>query len=220
MEIVPRSTNSVLVYDVSKRVMDVSLCVAALPVVLPLAAVICLLIMLDSKGSPLFIQRRVGKDGCLFNIYKFRTMHNCMSSPDQTAYMCAYINGQMTSGAPEDVIFKPDHKNRITYVGRFLRSTSLDELPQIINVLKGEMSIVGPRPNMEVEVSAYSKRHIERLKVLPGITGLAQINGRSGLPFDQIVKYDLAYIERRSIGLDIQIMLRTVLVIIRGKGAG
>jgi len=142
---------------------------------------------------------------------------------DRTAreYMKAFVTGQINQDDCGDdrATYKPKHKGHITRVGRILRRISLDELPQIFNVLRGEMSLVGPRPNVPWEVEAYRGWHNERLEVLPGITGLAQIRGRSDIPFDNIVQYDIEYIRKRSLKLDFQILWWTALSVMQGRGA-
>jgi lipopolysaccharide/colanic/teichoic acid biosynthesis glycosyltransferase len=133
--------------------------------------------------------------------------------------MKAYVRGEIIHNKPGNGTFKPLTDNQITRVGRFLRKTSLDELPQMINVLKGEMSIVGPRPNVPWEVDEYRPWHFERLEVLPGITGLAQVQGRSSISFNSIVRYDINYIERQNLALDLKILWWTLKSVFLSKGA-
>ncbi len=204
-------------YSRTKRLIDIAICLLALPVVLPLALLIALLIKLDTPGPIFFTQTRVGRKGRTFTIIKFRTMsHNCDDQPHRD-YMAGYIRGEIRNTQTN---FKPPMSHVVTRMGRLLRKTSLDELPQIINVLKGEMSLVGPRPHVTWEVAAYDEWHTERLQVLPGITGLAQINGRSELPFDRLVEYDLEYIRQPSIRNDLQILWRTIRIVLKQNGAG
>ena len=133
----------------------------------------------------------------------------------------AYINGKLTAGDNGEALFKPAaNQRRITRVGRWLRRTSLDELPQLFNVILGDMSLVGPRPSMDYEVAMYTDRHRQRLAALPGLTCWAQIHGRSSLTFDDIVSHDLQYIAQRSIGKDLSILLATVPVVLRAEHAG
>jgi lipopolysaccharide/colanic/teichoic acid biosynthesis glycosyltransferase len=206
-------------HRIVKRAMDLIIILLALPMVLPLMALCALAIRLDSPGPVFFVQERVGKGGRRFRIYKFRTLHHNLDNTDHKTFMHAYVNGEIGQNGTDKVIFKPFHESQVTRVGRILRKTSLDEVPQLFNILKGEMSLVGPRPNVTWEVEAYKDWHYERLEALPGITGLAQVNGRSGINFDTIVKYDIAYIRRQSLGLDLQILGNTVLSIISGRGA-
>jgi lipopolysaccharide/colanic/teichoic acid biosynthesis glycosyltransferase len=202
---------------VGKRILDVVVCLALLPVLVPVIAMVSLAIMLDSPGPMLFKQKRIGKDGKPFTIYKFRTMYHKFDDSAHREYMKKYIGGgvKQSNGS-----FKPPIENQITRIGRILRATSLDELPQIINVLRGEMSIVGPRPNVEWEVQAYEAWHRKRLAVKPGITGLAQVSGRSAISFDQLVRYDIEYVNKQSLMLDIQIMVQTVTEVLKRSGAG
>lgn len=165
----------------------------------PLFILIAILIKLDSKGPVFFIQQRVGKDNKLFNIYKFRTM-----VPDA-------IN--IGSG-----VYTEENDPRITRIGRFLRKTSLDELPQLINILKGEMSFIGPRPTLAYQVEQYNDFQRKRLLVRPGVTGLAQVNGRNSLSWPERIEYDVKYVENYSLMLDFKILLKTFLVIFKQEG--
>jgi lipopolysaccharide/colanic/teichoic acid biosynthesis glycosyltransferase len=190
---------------------------------LPFASVIMLIgaaaIALDSPGPILFIQNRIGKGGRHFKLYKFRTMYHNSDTTSHRAFMKAFVQGEVGEMASGQAVYKPFSGRELTWVGRILRKTSLDELPQIWNVIKGEMSLVGPRPNVLWEVEEYRGWHKERLEVLPGITGLAQINGRSSNTFDQIVRYDIEYIENQSLRLDLKILWRTFKSVLAGRGA-
>ena len=208
-------------YHTIKRILEITLCLLAMPIVVPLGIFIAAVIRFDSSGPVLFIQDRVGKNGKLFKIIKFRTMYHDIDDSAHRAFMKQYVSGQLTNdqGEPEKV-FKPFKANQVTRIGRLLRKTSLDELPQLINVIRNEMSFVGPRPNVVWEVEAYSDWHAERLRVLPGITGLAQIRGRSRITFDEIVQHDLEYIEKQSLRLDFKILWWTLAsVLFRNGGA-
>jgi lipopolysaccharide/colanic/teichoic acid biosynthesis glycosyltransferase len=204
-------------YRTAKRLVDVLLCLLVAPLFIPLAAIIAVLIRLESPGPIFFVQERIGKGKRSFKIIKFRTMYHNIGRDSHRSFMKAYINGKAQTNG--DKAFKPFQDNQVTKVGRFLRKTSLDELPQLINVLRGEMSVVGPRPNVLWEVEEYQGWHQERLEVLPGITGLAQVRGRSGISFDEIVKYDIEYLEKRSLWLDLKILWWTVTSVLCGKGA-
>lgn len=207
-------------YMSRKRAMDVIICLLALPWLLVLMGAIALLIVLDTPGSPLFIQERVGKDGRRFRMYKFRTMRADYNDEADRDYMRDFVSGRPAEKSPEhDAIHKPIRSRDITRVGRFLRKASLDELPQVFNVLSGDMSLIGPRPNVLWEVESYKEWHYERLDVLPGISGLAQVQGRSALSFDEIAAYDIEYARTVSFDLDIDIMLATVRCVFTGKGA-
>lgn len=213
--IVPHRTG----YRIAKRMVDVALVLLALPVMLPLMALCALVIRLDSPGPALFVQERVGKDGRSFRMYKFRTLQRNLDNSAHRAFMRAFVHGNISKNRVNETTFKPFQKSQVTRVGRILRKTSLDELPQIFNVLKGEMSLVGPRPNVPWEVEAYRGWHKERLEVLPGLTGLAQVRGRSGISFDTIVRHDIEYIEHQSLELDLKILWWTVLSAMGGQGA-
>jgi len=178
-----------------------------------------LIIKITSPGPTMLAQERVGKGGKIFAFYKFRSMYtDCDNSVDKR-FARDYINGNSGSATPSDGVFKPANDKRVTAVGKVLRQTSLDELPQLLNVLKGEMSLVGPRPSMPYEVDMYKPWHFRRLEVLPGMTGLAQINGRSSLTFKDIVKIDTAYTEQASLLLDLKILLQTIPVVLSTRGA-
>lgn len=234
-------------YQITKRVTDMALCLLTLPVTLPLTVICALAIRLNSPGPALFVQERIGKGGHRFRMYKFRTMPHNLDDSSHRAFMKAFVNGQIgsdengTGGNGKDdnpqrafrkafvstsgnngngKVYKPVQDSQTTRVGRFLRKTSMDELPQIINVLKGEMSWVGPRPNVPWEVEQYRGWHNERLEVLPGITGLAQVRGRSGVSFDHIVQYDIEYIEKQSLALDLKILWWTLITVLLGTSAG
>jgi lipopolysaccharide/colanic/teichoic acid biosynthesis glycosyltransferase len=165
----------------------------------PLIALAALLIRLESPGHPIYTQRRVGRDGAPFEIYKLRTM----------------VRGAEFTGAGLAV---QEGDDRITRMGAFLRRTSLDELPNLWNVVRGEMSIVGPRPTVQVQVDQYTERQRGRLKVKPGLTGWAQINGRASLPWSERIELDLWYVEHQSLMLDLKILARTWRLVLRGDG--
>jgi lipopolysaccharide/colanic/teichoic acid biosynthesis glycosyltransferase len=176
----------------------------------PLFVVIAIAIKLESRGPVLFPQERIGKRGKPFTCFKFRSMcDNADSMKDDLAAL------NEASGP----LFKIRHDPRITKVGRFLRRYSLDEFPQLINVFRGEMSLVGPRPPVRREVEQYSEWALKRLETKPGITGLSQVSGRSDLPFDEMLKLDLYYIWNWSLSNDVKILLRTIPVALSGKGA-
>ncbi len=196
-------------YQLAKRILDLALCLLVLPTILPVIALCGLFIWLDNPGPILFKQLRTGKGGKRFKMYKLRTM---ATNAEELKLKYAHLN-ELTW--PD---FKITNDPRVTKVGRILRKTSLDELPQIFNILKGEMSWVGPRPT-SFDVSTYSLWHTERLEVIPGLTGLWQVSGRSNLDFDDRLRLDIEYIERKSIRLDIQILFRTVTAIFTQRGA-
>jgi lipopolysaccharide/colanic/teichoic acid biosynthesis glycosyltransferase len=206
---------------IGKRAFDMTACIIFLPLLLPVMALIALIIMLDSPGNPIFVQERIGRRGRRFKIYKFRTMKPGIDTKYHRQYMQAYIAGELQSESSRHArpVFKPLTEQDYTRVGYLLRKYSLDELLQVFNVLKGEMSLVGPRPNVPWEVEKYNLWHTSRLDVLPGITGLAQVNGRSTLTFDEIVRNDLRYVMKHSFILDFKILWLTLRGLLSGHGA-
>lgn len=185
-----------------KRITDIIGSLLALVSLLPLFLLIAVLIKLDSRGPALFRQTRVGKDGKPFTCYKFRTMY--VDAPDIRL--------------PDGSSFNAEHDPRATRVGRFLRKTTLDELPQFINVLKGDMSIVGPRPDQPDQVRFYGERDKKRLLVKPGMTGWAWVHGRNSIPWELRRELDVEYVENYSLWLDFQILLRTIPMVLLAKG--
>lgn len=195
-------------YLTAKRFFDLLYVLLSLPLIIPLFLICAGLIKLESLAGPvLFIQRRTGKDGHRFSMYKFRTMALNAEELKQTY---AHLNEL----EPPD--FKITNDPRITRVGRFLRKTSLDELPQVINILRGEMSLVGPRPT-SFPVETYKLWHTVRLEMTPGLTGLWQVIGRGSTEFDERVRLDYEYWKRRSLSFDLMIILHTFLAAFRGK---
>ena len=196
-------------YLVAKRGFDLAVCIWLLPVVAILMLLLALIIRLDSPGSVLIAQQRTGRDGRRFRMYKFRTM---VRNAEELKAGLAHLNVL----PPPD--FKIPKDPRITRVGMILRQTSLDELPQLFNVLRGDMSLVGPRPT-SFEPTTYSLWHTRRLEVTPGITGLWQLKGRNLTTFDERLRLDIEYIEHRSFWLDLKILLQTVPAVFRRSGA-
>ncbi len=192
-----------------KRSLDVVLCILAIPFVVPILLLCALAVRMDSPGPVLFRQKRIGHHGRSFEMYKFRTM---VRNAEELKAAYAHLNVL----PPPD--FKIPNDPRITRVGRFLRKTSLDELPQFMNVIRGEMSLVGPRPT-DFGLEVYDLWHTERLEVPPGITGLWQIEGRNVTSFDERLRFDIAYMDQLSLKTDLQLLFRTVSVVIRGTGA-
>ena len=183
-----------------KRLLDILVSLVGLIVMAPLFAIVGLAIRLDSKGPVFFVQKRVGKDGKRFRTYKFRTM--IQGAADQGAGF--YIEGE--------------DDPRITQVGKILRRWSLDELPQFINILRGEMSVVGPRPTLLYQVEQYDQFQRRRLEVKPGITGWAQIHGRNVLSWPDRIEYDVWYVDNWTFGLDLEIILKTLPVLLKREG--
>lgn len=193
-----------------KRASDIIYSVLLLALALPFIALIAAAIKLDSRGSVFFVQKRVGAFGREFDMYKFRSMR---SGAEEDFDKVSGMN------EADGLIFKIKNDPRITRVGRFLRKWSLDELPQVFNVLKGDMSFVGPRPPLPCEVKNYNPWHRKRLRIAPGITGLWQVSGRSDISFDEMVKLDIYYIESWSLWQDFKILLKTFPVVLLAKGA-
>jgi lipopolysaccharide/colanic/teichoic acid biosynthesis glycosyltransferase len=205
-----------------KRGLDIVGSLTLLLLVGPLFLIIAAAIRLTSPGSVFFRQVRVGQDGKPFTILKFRTMHANADHALHRDYVSWFIqsSGQVQEGSHNGGVFKLTHDPRITAVGRFLRKTSLDELPQFLNVLSGEMSLVGPRPPIPYELEGYKPWHCRRvLDAKPGITGLWQVSGRSRTTFDEMVRLDLRYARTRTFWTDIKILLATPGAVISGKGA-
>ncbi len=206
-----------------KRLMDIVGSLAALILSCPLFALIALAIKLTSKGPVLFRQERVGRYGLRFTFLKFRSMQCGNDASIHREYVKRFIAGEADPAGishTQNVVYKIQDDPRVTRVGKFLRKTSLDELPQFINVLKGDMSLVGPRPPIPYELEGYQIWHRRRvLESKPGITGLWQVNGRSRLKFDDMVRLDLQYARTWSLWLDIKILLRTPQAVLFGTGA-
>jgi lipopolysaccharide/colanic/teichoic acid biosynthesis glycosyltransferase len=184
---------------VIRRAIDVVLGTIALIAAAPVIAVAMLAIRLESRGHPIYRQRRVGKDGQEFDLLKLRTM----------------VDGAEHLGAGLAI---NENDPRVTRVGAFLRRTSLDELPNLLGVVRGELSFIGPRPTIPVQVAQYTERQRGRLAIRPGITGWAQVNGRASLPWSERIELDLYYIEHRSLTLDARILWRTVAIVLGGSG--
>lgn len=201
-----------------KRTFDLLFSALAILLLLPVWLLIALLIKLDSKGPVFYTQERVGMDGRLFLLYKFRTMTAGADPELHREYQRAFIAGRAEANLGDEQ--KPTYKllsdPRVTRIGKMLRRTSLDEVPQLLNVLAGDMSMVGPRPPIPYEVEAYELWHRKRLDMKPGLTGLWQVSGRNRLPFEEMVRLDLFYIENWSLLLDLKIILRTGFVMLSG----
>ncbi len=183
----------------ARRAFDVVVAAAALLVTSPILALAVVAIRIESPGHPIYRQRRVGRDGELFDMYKLRTM----------------VTGAEAIGSGLAV---NEGDPRITRVGALLRRFSIDELPNLVNVLRGDMAIVGPRPTIPVQVQQYTERQRGRLALRPGLTGWAQINGRTALPWDERIELDLWYVEHRSWRLDLRIIARTAVIVLGGEG--
>ncbi len=193
-----------------KRLADICSSLFLLVVLSPLFAILSLMIKLDSKGPVFFSQERIGKNGAPFQMVKFRSMNNEAEKTKKNLKSDKHVTGP---------VFKIRNDPRVTKTGRFLRKYSLDELPQLWNVLKGQMSLIGPRPPLPEEVEKYTDYHWRRMDVLPGMTGLWQVSGRSNLNFEEWIDLDIYYIERWSLLLEMKILLKTIPAVIKGTGA-
>ena len=205
--------------DVSCRLLDLAVALVALVLLAPVLLIIAVIVRVESHGPAIFNQRRVGRHGRPFVVHKFRTMTAGASHDRHRDFVQSLISG----ATPPPVDGKPQFKlagdDRITSVGRFLRSSSLDELPQLWNVLRGDMSLVGPRPPIPYEVDHYPAHWFRRFEVKPGITGLWQVSGRCELTLEQMIELDVEYVERRSLRLNVWILLRTLPAVLTSRGA-
>ncbi|WP_199620956.1 sugar transferase [Paenibacillus alkalitolerans] len=203
--------SSLRLYLVSKRALDIVASLFGLLLCMPLFIVLAVLIKIeDPKGPVLFSQSRIGKNGKQFNMYKFRSM---VSNAEEL------LEQLLDKNEVSGLMFKMKEDPRVTRVGKLIRKTSMDELPQLFNVLRGEMSLVGPRPPLPREVKEYTARHWKRLEVTPGCTGLWQVSGRNSVGFEEMVELDLKYIQERTFFYDIKIIFKTVWILIRPNDA-
>ena len=206
-----------------KRAIDVAGSIFALLVLSPLIFMTALLIKADSKGPVIFRQVRLGEKGVPFTFYKFRSMNVDATDQIHRDYVLKLIDGKhsaINNGNNENPLYKILSDPRVTSVGKFIRKTSIDELPQLYNVLKGDMSLVGPRPPLAYEAEKYQAWHLRRiLEMKPGITGLWQVEGRSRTGFDEAVRLDVRYIQTWSLFLDIKILFKTVKEVLQCRGA-
>lgn len=210
-----------LVYFFVKRILDILIACLAVLIMAPLLIIIGILIKFSSEGPVFYIQKAIGKNGREFDFYKFRTMYKDTSNTQHKEYLQKFIKGDevITYADGGEQIFKMVNDPRITPIGRILRKSSMDELPQLINVLKGDMSVVGPRPPLPYEYSLYDDYTKQKMVVKPGITGLYQITSRSRASFDEILALDFEYIEKMSLWYDLKIILMTIPAVLSSKGA-
>ena len=213
-----RSTGLALGQSTAKRAIDISFSLPLLVILGPLLLLLCLLVRATSAGPALFRQERLGLDMRPFTIFKLRTMYANNDDQIHREYMAQMLSDdQLEPG--QSGLFKLDSDPRVTPLGRWLRRSSLDELPQLLNVLRGDMSIVGPRPVLPWEARLFGVAYQPRFQMKPGITGLWQVSGRSRLSIRQALEFDVEYVLRHSIVLDLIIILRTVPAVLRGGGA-
>lgn len=199
-----------LVYNISKRFIDILLSLFGLIIVSPIMLIVAILIKLESTGPVIFSQKRVGLNGKEFNMLKFRSMVQNAEELKEKLQKQNEMSGPM---------FKMKEDPRVTKVGKFIRKTSIDELPQLINVLKGEMSLVGPRPSLPKEVAKFEPWMLERLSVKPGLTCYWQVSGRNNIDFEDWMKLDIKYVKDRNLGLDIKLIFKTFFVLFGDKNA-
>jgi lipopolysaccharide/colanic/teichoic acid biosynthesis glycosyltransferase len=205
--------------ELACRLLDLVVAGAALAILSPLLLLIAVVIRLESSGPAIFNQRRVGLGLQPFTVHKFRTMRQGASHDAHRAFVTNLIEGKAPPAVDGKPRFKMASDDRITRVGRFLRRSSLDELPQLWNVFRGEMSLVGPRPSIPYEVEKYPPHWFTRFQVKPGITGLWQVSGRCELTLEQMVELDNAYVDRRTFWFNLWILVRTVPAVLSSRGA-
>jgi lipopolysaccharide/colanic/teichoic acid biosynthesis glycosyltransferase len=220
-------------YRSGKRFLDLTVSATMLVVLAPFFALIAVAIKLDSRGPALFVHERVGArrvrrrrgreqlwEPCVFRMYKFRSMFRDADESVHVSHIERFTAGSIRAdGERDDATFKLHDDERVTRIGRFLRRTSVDELPQLLNVIKGDMSLVGPRPVPEYEVAHYGVHDYERFTVPPGLTGLWQVSGRGNLTFDEMLGLDIEYARTRSLALDVKILAKTIVVVGTARGA-
>jgi len=206
-------------YQRAKRVVDIIFILLILLPLLLITIIIAVLIKIDSSGPAFFRQKRVGQNGVKFDILKFRSMYVDNDDSTHREAIVKYMNGQkLVEGTSNNISYKVVDDPRVTNVGRFLRKYSFDELPQFFNILRGDMTLVGPRPPLPYEVELYSSHDMLRLCGKPGLTGPWQVYGRSLIPFQEMVEMDIAYLKRSSIREDLKIIVLTVPVMVLGTG--
>jgi lipopolysaccharide/colanic/teichoic acid biosynthesis glycosyltransferase len=210
------TVNTSRLTEATIRLLDLIGALALLVVLSPLLILVALTIRIDSAGPVIYRQRRLGRHLTPFSVAKFRTMHEGVGADAHRAHVEKMISAGEKGSRP---MSKLEEDDRVTRVGSFLRRTSIDELPQLWNVVRGEMSLVGPRPPIQYEVDKYPVEAFRRFAVLPGLTGLWQVQGRSLLSFGQMIQLDAEYVDRRSLLLNLKILLLTLPAVIHGKGA-
>jgi lipopolysaccharide/colanic/teichoic acid biosynthesis glycosyltransferase len=216
-ELTAPATRPGLVENLARRTLDIGVAAVVLLLMAPVIAIVALTVRLSSPGPIFFRQRRLGRSMRPFTVLKFRTMRADADSALHRDYVRSLI-GTDAPENPPDNLYKLVVDPRVTKVGRFLRSWSLDEVPQLWNVLRGEMSLVGPRPVIEYEVEQYPDWYLRRFAVKPGLTGLWQVSGRNERTYEEMIRFDVEYAERRSLWMDLRILARTAIVVMRRQG--
>jgi lipopolysaccharide/colanic/teichoic acid biosynthesis glycosyltransferase len=203
----------------ARRALDMTVAALVLLLAAPLLLAIALIVRLDSRGPAIFSQERIGLNELPFTVHKFRTMYAEADPAPHREYIAQLVGGAVANQADNgQALFKLAVDDRVTPVGRFLRKTSIDELPQLWNVLRGDMSLVGPRPVVPYELEHYSSEQFRRFSVKPGLTGLWQVSGRNEKTYTEMVELDLEYVDRRSLVLDLSILLKTFPVVVERRG--
>ena len=206
-------------YRVGKRALDLVVASACLVLASPILIATWVIVRWTSPGPALFRQPRVGRNGRSFVLYKFRTMHNGCADDVHRDYVSKLLTEDQPPVGGQNGIYKLEGDGRITGVGKFLRKSSIDELPQLFNVIKGEMSLVGPRPALPWEAELFGMAYTKRFLVSPGLTGLWQVSGRNHLTMRQGLDLDIEYVDKRSLALDLKILLKTIPAVVSGTGA-
>jgi lipopolysaccharide/colanic/teichoic acid biosynthesis glycosyltransferase len=213
-----RAAGEPLLQALARRFIDVVVAGTIVVLLSPLLIALAIAIRLDSPGPALFRQRRVGYGRREFTVFKFRSMRSDADPRGHREYVTALIKGQQANGGRKD-LYKLAVDDRITPIGRWIRRWSLDELPQLLNVLSGDMALVGPRPAIPYEVAEYPRWYLDRFSVKPGLTGLWQVSGRNERTYEEMVRLDIEYAERRSLVLDLSILARTPFTVLARRGA-
>jgi lipopolysaccharide/colanic/teichoic acid biosynthesis glycosyltransferase len=213
-----RAAGEPLLPAIARRVLDLTVAGGTIIVLSPLLLALAIAIRLDSRGPALFRQRRVGYGQREFTVFKFRSMRSDADPRGHRDYVTSLINGKAANGGREN-LYKLAVDDRITPVGRWIRRWSLDELPQLFNVVAGDMALVGPRPAIPYEVAEYPSWYLDRFGVKPGLTGLWQVSGRNERTYEEMVRLDIEYAERRSLLLDLSILARTPFTVLARRGA-
>jgi lipopolysaccharide/colanic/teichoic acid biosynthesis glycosyltransferase len=206
-------------YRAGKRALDLVVASVCLLLASPILIATWVIVRATSPGQALFRQRRVGRNGRTFVLYKFRTMHNGCADDIHRDYVCKLLSEDQPPTGGQSGVYKLQADPRITRIGRFLRKSSIDELPQLFNVIRGDMSLVGPRPALPWEAELFGLAYARRFLVAPGLTGLWQVSGRNCLTMRQGLELDIEYVERRSLALDLKILLKTIPAVVSGAGA-
>jgi lipopolysaccharide/colanic/teichoic acid biosynthesis glycosyltransferase len=218
LDMTTTTSRTIGIEPAARRLVDLTVGSVVFVLVLPLLIGLAVLIRLESSGSPLFRQRRIGRDGRAFTVNKFRSMYVDSDERPHREYVQSLIASGNDVDRPGDGLYKLGGDARVTRVGACIRRWSLDELPQLWNVVRGDMSLVGPRPVLAYEVDTYPEWYQHRFAVKPGMTGLWQVSGRNERTYEEMVRLDCEYVDAQSLWLDVRILLRTVITVLRREG--